>query len=219
MQIELRDLSLQYKEKETMFEAVSLSFTSQDFVLIRGQSGSGKSSLLRLINRLQEPTSGEIFVDGKSMADWDVTTLRRSVGYVQQTPIMVGGTVRENLLLPFQFKSAEKMLTPADADLEKWMVEFLLNGVTLGENAEVLSVGQKQRIALIRTLLTKPEIVLCDEPTSALDPDSKAIVEGWLERIHLEQGVGVVLVTHVDFKPEQVVPRRFVLSSDGLKEG
>jgi putative ABC transport system ATP-binding protein len=218
MQIELRDLSLKYEEKETMFEGVSLSFTSQDFVLIRGQSGSGKSSLLRLMNRLQEPTSGKIVVDGKAISNWDVTALRRAVGYVQQTPVMVGGTVRENLLLPFQFKSAEKLVAPSEVDLERWMGDFLLNGVTLSENAEVLSVGQKQRIALIRTLLTEPAIVLCDEPTSALDPDSKAIVEGWLERIHLEQNVGVVLVTHVDFKPEQVTPRRFVLSSEGLKE-
>ena len=121
-------------------------------------------------------------------------------------------------MLPFVFRSAQGETTPNDGELEGWLRDFLLNGVTLGENANELSVGQKQRVALIRTFLTEPTVILCDEPTSALDPESKGIVESWLERINKEQGVGVVLVTHVDFQPERVDPRRYVLSRDGLRE-
>ena len=218
MHIEMKSVALKYGEKDMMFEDVNLTISGGEFLLIQGASGTGKSSLLRLLNRLQEPTTGEILVDDKKISDWDVMGLRRSIGYVQQTPIMNAGTVRENLVLPFQYKSAQGEAALDDGDLEKWMDEFLLSGVTLGDKAEELSVGQKQRVALIRTMLTEPAIVLCDEPTSALDPDSKGIVEGWLERINIEQGVGVVLVTHIDFEPQNVTPRRFVLSRDGLKE-
>ena len=81
-----------------------------------------------------------------------------------------------------------------------------------------LSVGQKQRIALIRTLLVKPEILLCDEPTSALDQQSKEIVEDSLERLNLEHGISIILVTHLDFALDRANSRRFLLQPDRLEE-
>ncbi len=81
-----------------------------------------------------------------------------------------------------------------------------------------LSVGQKQRLALIRNLLVKPEALLCDEPTSALDPQSREIVDNWLGRLNSERDVTVVLVTHLDQPPKQNHPRKLYLSQDGLRE-
>ncbi|MCZ6875905.1 MAG: ATP-binding cassette domain-containing protein [bacterium] len=96
------------------------------------------------------------------------------------------------------------------------MNTYLLQDVQLEDSAEKLSVGQKQRIALSRTLLSKPDLLLCDEPTSALDEQSRQIVETELE--HPELAIGVVLVTHLDFQPQKVSLRKFILDSNGLQE-
>jgi putative ABC transport system ATP-binding protein len=211
MRLELRNVSLQYPDKPPLFEGVNLTLESGGFMLIRGVSGSGKSSLLRLLNRLQEPTSGEIRVNGDSMAVREVTELRRKIGYVQQTPVMLEGTVEDNLMLPFGFRAARRLPQPSEEDLRRQMDDLKLGDVRLSDNAEQLSVGQKQRVALIRSLSVDPEVLLCDEPTSALDDESKGIVESRLERINVEQQIGIVMVTHAGFVPKQVRPAHFEL--------
>ena len=104
------------------------------------------------------------------------------------------------------------------AEKQRWMETFLIEGVKLNDDATKLSVGQKQRIALIRTVLVEPEMLLCDEPTSALDQQSKEIVEDSLERLNVEQGIGIILVTHFDFVPNRAKSRRFLLQPDRLEE-
>ena len=216
MKLSLRNLSLQFDGKTRLFQNANLTVESGAFVVIRGSSGSGKSSLLRVLNRLQDATSGEVLVDDRPIGDHDVTRLRRRMGYVQQTPVVIGGTVRDNLHLPFRFKITDGAVFPTDDVLRKMLDAYLLQDVDLDETASELSVGQRQRIALIRALLVEPEILLCDEPTSALDPESKTIVERELERINRENGISVVLVTHVDFEPENIEPQIYTLTSDGL---
>ncbi len=218
MIIELNNLSLAYDSKAPLFRDLNLSFNSNDFVLIQGPSGSGKSSLLRLLNRLQEPSSGTILIDNRPIDQYEITTLRRRIGYVQQVPVMVEGDVRKNLQLPFQFKASQDVLSPQDEDLRTWLNDFLLEEVALEDDAQLLSVGQKQRLALIRTLLTQPEVILCDEPTSALDNQSRTVVESWLERLNLAHNTGIVMVTHLDFAPAEVRPRKFMLEPGGLVE-
>lgn len=218
MTIELKNLSLAYDSKAPLFRDLNLTLNSNDFVLIQGPSGSGKSSLLRLLNRLQEPSSGAILIDDRLIDQYEVTTLRQRIGYVQQVPVMVEGDVRKNLQLSFQFKASQDVLSPQDEDLRTRLDEFLLEEVGLDDDAQLLSVGQKQRLALIRTLLTQPEVILCDEPTSALDHQSKTVVESWLERLNLAHNTGIIMVTHLDFTPTEVRPRKFVLEPGGLVE-
>ena len=215
MRIELEKIGLQFPEKPPLFQNVCLALESGDFVLLQGPSGCGKSSLLRLLNRLQEPTSGRILFDGRLVADHQTCALRRRIAYVQQTPVMVPGTVEDNLILPFTFKVLRGTSAPSQADLRRWLEDFLLDGVRLDDDASTLSLGQQQRLALIRILLVEPEFVLCDEPTSALDPQSREIVEHWLEKTNLERRIGILLVTHLDFTVGGVAPRKLTVS-DGL---
>ena len=209
---------MQHDEKPPLFQGVKLVVETGEFILIQGASGVGKSSLLRLMNRLQDTTAGEILIDDLPIARHNVTALRRKIGYVQQTPIMIPGSVEDNFDLPFQFHSAGTQKPPSATEKQKWMETFLIEDVTLKDDAMKLSVGQKQRIALIRTLLVKPDILLCDEPTSALDQQSKEIVEDSLERLNVEHGIGIILVTHLDFVPNRANSRRFLLQPDRLEE-
>jgi putative ABC transport system ATP-binding protein len=217
MKLELQNLSLQYNGKPPLFQNVNLTVNTGEFVVIQGPSGIGKSSLLRLLNRLQEPTSGTILIDDKPITEHEVTHLRRRIGYVQQTPITIEGSVRDNLLLPFAVKAADGASSPNDDDLRKKLDAYLLTEVQLDDNATELSVGQKQRIALIRILLIAPNLMICDEPTSALDPESRTVVERELERINRETQTSVILITHVDFTPENLTPITYVLTPNGLQ--
>ena len=214
MKIELRDLSLAYGDGARLLGSVSLVIDPGAFVLIEGPSGSGKSSLLRLLNRLQEPTGGEILFDGKSIRPCDVTTLRRCIGYVQQSPVMLDGSIADNLRWPFRLRSARGEPAPSVERLRGLMDEFLLQDVELTHEAATLSVGQKQRIALIRSLLTNPVVLLCDEPTSALDPESREIVQESLERLNVQQRITVVVVTHLEFHAKRVSPQRYRLTKE-----
>ena len=218
MKIALRNVSLAHDGKPPLFQGINLVIDTGEFILVQGASGVGKSSLLRLMNRLQETTTGEILIDGKPIVTYEVTSLRRKIGYVQQTPIMIPGSIEDNFDFPFQFHSTGAQKLPGSDEKQMWMETFLLEGVKLSDDAMKLSVGQKQRIALIRTLLVKPEILLCDEPTSALDQQSKEIVEDSLERLNVEHGISIILVTHLDFALDRANSRRFLLQPDRLEE-
>jgi len=179
---------------------VQLGVPAGAFVRIVGPSGSGKSTLLRLASRLEEPASGVIRFDGKPLGDYSPPLLRRRIGYVQQTPVVVEGSVRQNLLLPYQFAANREHTLPTDDQLRSWLGRLALAGVDLEDKARSLSVGQKQRLCIIRSLLLAPELLLMDEPTSALDRESREIVEKITETQN-RQGMTILLVTHFDYTP------------------
>ena len=217
MLLELIDISLTFDDS-ALFSHVSLTVDAGDLVIIGGPSGSGKTSLLRLLNRLNDPATGEIKLDGRPLTDYKVVELRRQICYIQQTPVMVDGTVRQNLLLPFSFESLRDLRAPADETLNVLLREFKLDDISLSDRAMVLSVGQKQRLAFIRALLLKPKTLLLDEPTSALDEDSRLVVEEHIERLAGEEALAIIMVTHLDYKPKHLEPRRYILKQDGLEE-
>ncbi len=156
-------------------------------VVIVGPSGSGKSSLLRLLNRLDAPAAGVVRLGGVDLATMDPPTLRRRVAMVFQRPIALPGTVADNLRV-------------ADPHLDDAAVAAALGRVRLdpalaGRDARDLSGGEAQRMALARALATNPEVVLFDEPTASLDPDNVANIED-LARGLAADDIGVVWVTH-----------------------
>ncbi len=170
------------------------------FVRIIGPSGSGKSTLLRLASRLEEPTSGVIRFSGMPLGDYEPPLLRRRIGYVQQTPVVIEGSVRQNLLLPYGLAANREQVLPTDDELRDWLNRLGLLGVDLENKARSLSVGQKQRLCIIRSLLLKPDLLLMDEPTSALDIESRGIVEEMTETQNRE-GMTILMVTHSNYAP------------------
>jgi len=179
---------------KAIVDGVSFRFERGGIYTILGPSGAGKSSFLRLINRLDEPTSGEINFDGKDYREYAPCLLRQRVGYLFQTPIMFPGTVKDNVLF-------------ANDGLDDARVDQLLAtaSVKIGlkdQRDNKLSGGEKQRVALARLLATEPSVILLDEPTSALDPTLTEMVENVIKKIVEEEGLTVIMVSH---NPDQAV--------------
>jgi putative ABC transport system ATP-binding protein len=183
-----------------------LSFTAgpHDLVLITGPSGAGKSTLLKLPCRLLSPTAGRIDLSGRPVEDLPVTELRRRLTYLPQTPVMLPGSVRHNLDFSFDFKSARDRPRPRDEYLRTRLDELGLSGVSLDDEADRLSVGQAQRVSLLRALLVEPEALLLDEPTSALDHQSAEKVMEVVTALNREGRLGLWLVSHqaLDLTPQ-----------------
>ena len=164
------------------------SFLEGNIYAILGPSGAGKSSLLRLFNRLDEPTSGEIILKGKNYRLYSPCKLRRSTGYLFQTPYLFPGSVEENLLF-------------ANSALDSRQIDQLLAMASLKpeikiQNTHKLSVGEMQRVALARLLATKPTVILLDEPTSALDPTYTEMIETAIRQIVARQKLTAIIVSH-----------------------
>jgi ABC-type iron transport system FetAB ATPase subunit len=158
---------------------------------IVGPSGSGKSSLLRLLNRLDEPTSGTVYLKGVDYREIPARELRRRVGMVLQRPFLFPGKVADNL----RYGPRQRGEELTDSVLEELLSAVLLGGFVSRDVAN-LSGGEAQRVSFARTLANSPEVLLLDEPTSALDEDSKREVEAVIHRISSDRNIPCVLVTH-----------------------
>lgn len=175
----------------TIIDQFSFGFRAGNIYTIVGPSGAGKSSLLRLFNRLDEKTGGEILFKGKPVEEYKVTELRRRVALVFQEPHLFPGTVVDNL----SFCCDDKH--PADDQFASHFLGLVgLESELAGRTPEKLSVGQKQRVALARSLVQEPEILLLDEPTSALDPGATRTIEDLIVRLNTELHLTIIMVTH-----------------------
>lgn len=174
---------------------VSIDLPKGGFSALIGPSGAGKTSLLRLLNRLDDPASGTVRFLGRPIVDFPVRTLRRRVGFVFQTPAMFPGTVADNLaVVPTLGAEA----TTADVSAR---IAEILRLAELGTDfkdriAADLSGGEKQRVSLARALMTGPEVLLLDEPTAALDPEVAEHLMHTLRRLRESTGLTIVMVTH-----------------------
>ena len=176
---------------KTIVDDVSLSVARGQVLCVLGPSGSGKSSFLRLLNRLSEPTSGTVFLEDKDYRELPPRELRRRMGMVTQQAFLFPGTVAENVRFGPQQRG--EILT-ADA------VEQLLRGVGLSGYADRdvsnLSGGEAQRVSIARALANEPVVLLLDEPTSALDDLAKTGIEALIEKIVKVRELTCVMVTH-----------------------
>ncbi len=170
-----------------ILDAIDLVIPDTGVTVVLGPSGAGKSMLLRLLNRLEVPTSGEVLFRGEPVAAIDPLALRRRVGMVFQRPAPFPGSVRDNLLVADPDADDDALIAALDA--------ARLHPSFLGRSADELSGGEAQRMCLARTLVTQPEALLMDEPTSALDPDARRGLERTAHRLS-EAGRPLVWVTH-----------------------
>jgi putative ABC transport system ATP-binding protein len=177
-----------------------------------GPSGVGKSTLLRLLNRLADPDRGIVRFRGRDLRELDVLEVRRQVALVAQLPALMEGTVDEAVTLGVRLAGRP----PVDVD------ELLtLAGLTpqfAPRAAARLSVGEQQRVMLARALALRPSVLLLDEPTSALDETTKAAIEGTLHDLRERLGLSFVLVTHDLGQATRIAGRVLVLERDGLRE-
>ena len=181
--------------KIKVLKKIDFKIEKGDRLAIIGQSGCGKSTILRCINQLEMPSSGEIIFEGKNILEnTDMTKIRRKIGMVfQQFNLFENLTVLDNITLaPIKLK----IMSKEEADIK---AKKLLKSIGLENKKDnypsQLSGGQKQRVAIIRTLIMNPDIILFDEPTSALDPEMVEEVEQLIKQI-AEDGMTMIIVSH-----------------------
>ena len=208
--IEVRGLAYKAGGAE-LLSGVDALMTDGEVTAVVGPSGAGKSTLLRAINRLIEPSSGEVYLDGEPTGSLDPLELRRRVGMVFQIPALFGASVEEAVLYGARLAGKE-----ADPDLLLALVG--LDPSMAGRDPQTLSVGQQQRVAMARALALEPEVLLLDEPTSALDEAAKGKIEGLVRDLNARLGLTMVFVSH-DLSQVERVADRVLLLSEGRSVG
>jgi putative ABC transport system ATP-binding protein len=175
---------------------VTLDLPRTAVTALIGPSGAGKTSLLRLLNRLDDPASGEVWFDGRPITSYPVAALRRRVGFVFQRATMFPGTVGDNLQAAVAVGPPAGTGAPEPPDPIAVLESVGLSAVFAKREAAQLSGGEQQRVSIARALMTRPEVLLLDEPTSALDPEAAEHLLATVGRLSREHGVAVVMVTH-----------------------
>jgi putative ABC transport system ATP-binding protein len=182
------------KQGRTVLSDVTVSFESGGRYAILGPSGAGKTTLLRLLNRLEDPTAGALWFHGTSYAQLSALMLRRGVAMVFQVPVIFPGTVQDNLCTALRLQRRDGEIDPAD--LTRALELAGLDGAMLGRDAAALSTGEKQRVCIARTLMTRPEVLLLDEPTAALDPTAARRLIESVVHLSRTRGLTVIMVSH-----------------------
>jgi len=194
--IEFRDVSFRVSEDRALLSGVNLAVRRGETLMLLGRSGSGKTTCLKMINRLYMPTGGEMRVDGAPVAQWDVIKLRRSIGYaIQDVGLFPHYSVYENVALVPRLEQWEPHRI--NARVEEVLA---LVGLPAEEFASryphQLSGGQRQRVGLARALAADPPILLMDEPFGALDPITRAELQMEFKSLQRKMGKTIVFVTH-----------------------
>jgi osmoprotectant transport system ATP-binding protein len=193
--IEYKNISMAYGEKEIIHN-LNLTVEQGEFVTIIGSSGCGKTTILKMVNGLLAPTTGEIFIEGKSTQDLDLTELRRNIGYaIQGSVLFPHMTVYQNIAyVPNLLNKQDKKRT--EKAVSKWMQIVGLEESMKVRYPSELSGGQQQRVGIARALAASPNILLMDEPFGAVDEITRGILQNEISRIHKETGITILFVTH-----------------------
>jgi ABC-type iron transport system FetAB ATPase subunit len=190
-----------------LLENIDLDLRAGELVAITGPSGSGKTSLLRTVSGLVDPLEGEVLFEDRPAGTDGWPAYRRRVVLMDQRPALLEAGVRKNLERPFSYASAGK---PFPAQRAKELLEkFGLGGIKDGQDARSLSVGEQQRLCLIRALLVEPAVMLMDEPTSALDKDAAADVERLIKEEAGACYLAALIVTHDEAQAARLCDRSF----------
>lgn len=211
--VSFQDVALRIHDK-VLVEGLNFAINRGETLVLLGRSGSGKTTTLKLINRLLEPTSGKVLIDNKSTTDWDAIRLRRQIGYViQETGLFPHFSVERNVALVPNLEG-----WPAQRTQER--VRELLNLVGLDPNVfavrspQQLSGGQRQRVGVARALAADPPIILMDEPFGALDPLTRAELQNEFVALAKRLNKTIIFVTH-DIREAFKLASRIGLFKDG----
>lgn len=193
--IEYREICKSYGEKSVL-EHLDLKIPRGEFVTMIGSSGSGKTTALKMVNRLIEPTSGDVLVDGRNVRDVDPIQLRRNIGYaIQGSVLFPHMTVEDNISYVPNLLNKRDLERTRKA-VRKWMDIVGLPDDLLERYPSELSGGQQQRVGIARALAASPDILLMDEPFGAVDEITRGQLQAEIARIHRETGITVMFVTH-----------------------
>ena len=202
----------------TLLTGLNLVVRRGETLMLLGRSGSGKTTCLKLINRLLVPTAGDVFVEGKASQNWDPIQLRRSIGYaIQDVGLFPHYTVWQNVALVPKLEKWDQQRTSS-------RVEEVLQLVGLPARdfrdryPNQLSGGQRQRVGLARAMAADPPILLMDEPFGALDPITRAEIQREFQKLQQELGKTIVFVTH-DVGEALMLGDRIALMEDGRLRG
>jgi osmoprotectant transport system ATP-binding protein len=212
--IEFRNVSYRPSNAEAVLQDMDLAVHGGETLVLLGRSGSGKTTSLKLINRLIQQSSGEVLVEGQSTTEWDLILLRRRIGYViQEAGLFPHYTVAKNvgLLLKIEQKSKaetrkriEEMLRMVDLDPSQFAERYPYQ----------LSGGQRQRVGVARALAADPPMLLMDEPFGALDPLSRSELQQQFLRLREQLHKTIILVTH-DVREALLLGTRIALMESG----
>ena len=214
--IRFEHISKTYGENHIL-QDFNLDIRKGEFLTVIGSSGSGKTTMLKLINGLSVPTAGRILIDGKDIAQEDQTLLRRNIGYViQGIGLFPHMTVKANIAY------VPNLLNRRDKERTRRAVERLIRVVgleteMLDRYPSELSGGQRQRVGIARALAANPEILLMDEPFGAVDEITRQLLQNEIARIHQELGVTIVFITH-DIKEALKLGSRVLVMDQGRIE-
>lgn len=217
--IRFENVEKSYEDGKKIIDNLNLKINYGEFVTLIGKSGSGKTTMLKLINGLINPNSGKIFIKNKEINEWDIIELRRSIGYViQQIGLFPHMNIEDNIGYVLNIKKEPK------ENIRKKAEELIdLVGITqdyLKKHPRELSGGQKQRIGVARALAANPDIILMDEPFGAVDEITRRTLQDEIIKLQLKLRKTVVFVTH-DIEEAFKLGSRIVLFDNGkiVQEG
>jgi ATP-binding cassette subfamily B (MDR/TAP) protein 1 len=196
--VEFRDVYFSYPTRpdEKIFRGFSLTIPSGTTVALVGQSGSGKSTVISLIERFYDPEAGDVLIDGVNLKEFQLRWIRSKIGLVSQEPVLFAASIKENIAYGKDNATDQEIRAASELANASKFIDKMPQGLdtSVGEHGTQLSGGQKQRIAIARAILKDPRILLLDEATSALDAESERIVQEALDRIMTNRTT--VIVAH-----------------------
>ena len=211
-----KDISYTFAGADSaVLDAISMDASKGEVVEIVGPSGAGKTTLLRALAMLLPEASGELRLRDTAAKDISPQEWRSAVVLLPQRPTMFPGTVQENLLTPWSFKVKDDDAEPSQEALRQALDDVGLSEIELDRSAKRLSVGQAARVALLRVLLTNPQVMLLDEPDASLDDDTAHLVSV-ATGAFVEGGGAVVRVGHL--RDDKLASRRLRLWAGRLEE-